>query len=112
MNNRGKILAYMKKNPGVHFNAAAIAKHFSIPLATAKQALKDEARCNRLLSVDKKPMVDYFYPAEAHNHTHVGMTRDKKLSLAEKVAIDRCRELYPADMQHFTLASNVPNFKD
>lgn len=108
MNNREKILNYMKARPGEHFTASEIAIVLGIAIEQARQALKDEGRCGRILAIGCLPHVEYVFTPPVEAKTHPGMFRERKLTRAEEMAIARCRELYPADMKHYSVVSNLP----
>lgn len=113
LTSKADVIRYMSNNPGIKFDADSIAKHFLCGINNIRSLLKAltaEGRINSNRTNNMKQAAKYWYPEITINVSDVAAKPIKPLqmTLAKRIALERCAELYPADRHHFECVSKIP----
>lgn len=90
------------------YTSESIARGTGIPIAKVRAILAIESKWARIMTMQIHAKSFYYINKVIDLKTRP--FRPRVISAAEKVAIERCKELYSEDRKHYSLVSNVPNW--
>lgn len=90
------------------YTSESIARGTGIPIAKVRAILAIESKYARIMTMQISSKAYYYInkPIELKTRPF----RPRVISAAEKMAIERCKELYPEDRNHYSVVSNVPSW--
>jgi hypothetical protein len=109
------ITRYMRNNPGEKFTAMELTAHFMCGEGTIRTLLKSLLNANQIESTGGNTMarnkyraVQYYISVIDVSEVDCKPVRPLQMTLAKRIALERCAESIPPDRPHHCCTSRLP----
>jgi len=115
LTSKEQILRYLRNNPGEKFTIAEITAHFMASESRIRELMKQmvndlqiESTTGGTRSRNVYKDVQYYAKALDIVEPAYAPVKPLQMTLAKRIALERCQEMYPADRHHFECVSKIP----